>query len=371
MSARVFISYRASDGADKATALARDLDALFGDAQVFLDKDDLPAGSPWRLEIAKALQARPILLVLVTPNYLGAVDAKGARRIEAIDDPARLELGDALAANALVIPVMCDGVTATPAASELPTPFDQLCERTWRRLRAYDWREDLTRLAQDLEAMGVQRRPENEVVASSIPGGLGSGTAPPTDTAARTRRRVALIGVIAAIGSASVGTWLYTRAPKARLISGRWRARIAARGYTTARTAEAVLLNVEQQGANLRVWSGPVDVEQDPDWQNHRDYWKQRTGSDLHHVIYSGDGRMLSEAGEPLDPNENRRADTTALHRVTITLRILVPGAESDPIDGGTFRGTVEEHDQRIRGRLWLNSEHAERVVEIRRDAAP
>ena len=62
MTARVFISYRSSDGADKATALARDLDARFGNAQVFIDKEDLPAGARWRDAIASALQECPILL---------------------------------------------------------------------------------------------------------------------------------------------------------------------------------------------------------------------------------------------------------------------------------------------------------------------
>ena len=57
MTARVFISYRTSDGADKATALARDLDALFGQEQIFLDKDDLPAGSRWRDDLTPAQQA--------------------------------------------------------------------------------------------------------------------------------------------------------------------------------------------------------------------------------------------------------------------------------------------------------------------------
>ncbi|MBV9891108.1 MAG: toll/interleukin-1 receptor domain-containing protein, partial [Rhizobacter sp.] len=92
MTARVFISYRSSDGADKATALARDLDALFGQAQVFLDKDDLPAGCRWRDEIARALSEAPILLVLVTPNYLGAHDDAGRRCIDRADDPVRDEL---------------------------------------------------------------------------------------------------------------------------------------------------------------------------------------------------------------------------------------------------------------------------------------
>ena len=46
--AQLFISYRSSDGRDKATALARDLGALYGDAQVFMDKDDLRAWVQWR-----------------------------------------------------------------------------------------------------------------------------------------------------------------------------------------------------------------------------------------------------------------------------------------------------------------------------------
>src|SRR5436309_9004046 len=102
MTARVFISYRSSDGADKATALARDLDALFGQEQIFLDKDDLPAGSRWRDEIARTLHDSPILLVLVTPNYLGARDSDGKRCIERADDPPRDELETALAAGAQI-----------------------------------------------------------------------------------------------------------------------------------------------------------------------------------------------------------------------------------------------------------------------------
>jgi hypothetical protein len=180
MSARVFISYRTSDGADKATALARDLDALFGEEQIFLDKDDLPAGSRWRDVIARTLEQSPILLVLVTPNYLGARDSQGKRCIERDDDPPRDELQAGLAARAQVIPLMCDGVTAIPAAADLPKPFDQLCERTWRKLRAYDWREDLNRLATDLRALGVvPRTTPGEFGAAPLPlaGDIGASVA--------------------------------------------------------------------------------------------------------------------------------------------------------------------------------------------------
>ncbi len=37
MTARVSIIYQTSDGADKATARSRDLDAMFGQEETFLD----------------------------------------------------------------------------------------------------------------------------------------------------------------------------------------------------------------------------------------------------------------------------------------------------------------------------------------------
>ena len=106
MAARLFISYRTSDGADKATALARDLGRVFGDAMVFLDKDDLAGGSAWRDEIGRAIGRRPVLLLLLTPDLLGARAADDRLRIDDPADPVRRELEVALAAVARVIPVL-------------------------------------------------------------------------------------------------------------------------------------------------------------------------------------------------------------------------------------------------------------------------
>ena len=153
--ARIFISYRTSDGVDKATALARDLGEIFGDAPVFLDKDDLPAGRPWREAVDAAIDERPVLLFLVTPDALGGRDAQGRLRIADANDPVRRELSEALTYDAQVIPLLADGVEKMP--SDLPPPLDALAERTWRRLRAYDWKSDLERLTADLEALGVPR----------------------------------------------------------------------------------------------------------------------------------------------------------------------------------------------------------------------
>ena len=185
MAARLFISYRTADGRDKATALARELGARFGDEQVFLDKDDLRGGSRWRDEIGRTLGAAPVLLLLWTPLLLGETDASGRRRIDDPDDPVRRELAVALESGAHVIPLLCDGVEAPPAGRTLPTPFDRLREFTWRKLRAYDWQSDIERLMADLRALGltpldVRRRRTTRLL-------LGGFAVRPSASAARLR----------------------------------------------------------------------------------------------------------------------------------------------------------------------------------------
>jgi hypothetical protein len=358
MSARVFISYRTSDGADKATALARDLDALFGQDQIFLDKDDLPAGSRWRDVIARTLDASPILLVLVTPNYLGARDDTGTRCIDRPDDPIRDELAAGIAASAQIIPLLCDGVAQTPSAADLPPPFDQLAERTWRRLRAYDWREDLARLSEDLQKLGI--------VSRTTPGALGSGPLPLVGAEAsdgatrpsRARRLALAAGALLVVG-AGVAAWLWEDEKSASL-AGRWRATIGKLGATTARDGEIVAVTVTQTGESVRVASSAVDIEQDPDWKKYREFWRDRFGQPLTRVFYRGEGILQRDAGDaagaPVGPQ-----------RIVLSVRVDSPEG-GEPIDTGALRGTVEPDGQRIRARLWMNSEQGERMVDLRRE---
>ena len=341
---QVFISYRTSDGADKATALARELDTLFGDAQVFLDKDDLPAGSRWRDVIAHTLGARPVLLVLVTPQYLDALDEQGRRRIESPDDPVRNELAAALAADAHIIPVLCDGVAQTPDASALPPPLDQLGERTWRRLRAYDWKQDVARLATDLRALGIEARADAPATAAVRP----AGDAPP---APRRRAVVFGLGGLALLAAAGSGWWWLAQRNTIRL-SGIWTAMIAPRGASTVRNAERLQFRIEHDGDRLRLTSVPVEIDRDPAWATYRKFWRERTGQDLRRVVYRGEGMVRFDPGVP--------------GSIDVSVRIETQRGE-DPIDGGNLQAAVGVAGRRMTGRLWLNSEQAERVVELRR----
>ena len=363
MTARVFISYRSSDGTDKATALARDLDALFGQDQIFLDKEDLPAGSRWRDEIRRALGSAPILLVLVTPNYLGARAADGQRLIDRADDPVRSELEAGVAANAHVIPLLCDGVVQTPGKAELPPPFDQLAERTWRRLRAYDWRQDVGRLAGDLGQLGLVAR-EGATIANAIPS-RPAGLLDPELAAAidrqRSRRPLLVAGALVVAGVAGFAAWRWQE-QRAASLAGTWRARIGARGGTSSRNGEVMMVEVTHEARKVSFKSSAVDVELGREWQNHRDYWKQRHGTDLKQVVYVGEGELREEGDESPASGVPRGP-----RQVIAVVRVEVPGSP-ETIDTGSLRAVIEPDGNRLHGKLFLNGERGERFVDLQRE---
>jgi len=152
-----------------------------------------------------------------------------------------------------------------------------------------------------------------------------------------------------------------------------------------------MLFSLTQKGNNVGL-SSTVGIENDPQWEVVRDAWKERTGGDLRQVIYRGEGEFIDEdegatrpASEPaaasdaasagsakgdMDPARRIVDPTVGMRRVVINVRIAALGTTSatgEKLDDGLFRGIVDLGDQRIHGRLWLESEQAERVVDLRR----
>jgi hypothetical protein len=307
MAARIFISYRSADGADKATALARELGRVFGEAQVFIDKDDLTAGVRWADEVAQALQARPVLLLLVTPGLLALNPATGQRLLDDPQAPVRREITAALAAGAVVVPVLCDGVDALPPG--LPPPLDALGERTWRRLRAYDWAGDLRRIQQDLRALGLQ--PQRRVGP-----------------------RRAVLGGVVLLSALAGGLWWWQR-PPAEPLTGRWQGRIG---------ADDVVLELQRDGETLHLESTPIEIRQRADWAEYRQFWRERGQGELDTVRWRGTGTARAAAGSPL--------------AIDVALTVLsVPG--DVPVDGGNLSATLTP-DGRLQGTRWFNGAQAE-----------
>ncbi len=329
MSERIFISYRTADGADKATALARDLGREFGDAAVFLDKDDLGGGSAWRAEIGRAIDGRPVLLLLVTPQLLAATDGQGRLRIAADDDPVRRELAAAFAVDARIIPLLADGVPEIPDAAALPQPFKRLGELTWRPLRAYDWNRDVERLVADLEALGVPRAP------------VGGQATAPAGPASR-RRWLAALGAIVALAG---GVWWLTRPSAPETLDGRWQA--------TLWQGETVVVVLAGQGDTVTLASEPVNIVDRPDWREYRAFWLERAGSPLEAIMYLGEGRRIAHPGVPV--------------ALDIALRVMPSPAVGPAIDGGNLSLQLAADGRTLRGRIWLNGAQAEQPAVLSR----
>lgn len=329
MPSRIFISYRTSDGADKATALARELNAIFGDEQVFLDKEDLTAGLPWRDAISATLDARPILLLLITPQLLGP-------RLRDADDPVRHEVAAALEFGAHVIALLADGVERLPAADEWPAAMHPLAERTWRRLRAYDWRADVDRLVADLQALGIER------VAAPAP-------------LRRRRLQIALGCGALALAAGGAFAWLRSVQPAdAAALGGTWRLQVAAPANDSGSRLEAVQLHLTQLGEDVKLHSEPIDITRDPAWTGFAQQWSQRFDHKLEHVVWRGSGRTVRAPG---------RVPT-----LEVALRVETP-AGSEPIETGSLFAELSSDGKRMSGRLWMNGEQAERSLEMARES--
>jgi len=177
------------------------------------------------------------------------------------------------------------------------------------------------------------------------------------------RRAVAAIGAVVLAGGGFVAwRWQEGRRRQGPNLAGRWRASVGKRGAATARDGEIVIFMIAQDGTKLRVASSAVDIERDPDWTNYRDFWKQRTGTPLTRVFYRGEGLIRGEEDDVV------AADAPpGPQRILVSVRVDPPEG-GEPIDTGALRGAIDPDGNRIRGRLWLNSEQTERVVDLRRE---
>ena len=342
MTARIFISYRTSDGMDKATALARDLGERFGDEQVFLDKDDLRGGSSWRDEVQRAIGAKPVLLLLLTPQLFSATDRNGALRIADPNDPVRREFSAALDAGADVLPLCCDGVDSPP--TDLPPPFDRIGDYTWRKLRAYDWKNDLDRLVGDLAAQGI-----GPAVGAASATSASSGATTARTTPARRLALFALGGAGLAVAS-GLGWWGWRAlnptddAMTVTGLPGTWLATVDA--------DPPFALTLQRQENELTLTSGPVPIDNREGWASYRDSWRRLTGSELPNIVYRGQGTAIADPGAPL---------------VIDLAWKLYNGAGDTMIDSGNLHATAAADGRSLGGELWSNGAQAKRAIVLRR----
>src|SRR3954469_10847221 len=123
---KVFLSYRRTDGA----VVKRLYDALMarlGSGHVFMDCQSILLGEDWRRALERALAECDVLVVVIGPDWVSAVDDAGRRRLEQEEDYVRLEIEEALRRNLRVIPVLIQGA-AMPHPQQLPAGLQSLAD---------------------------------------------------------------------------------------------------------------------------------------------------------------------------------------------------------------------------------------------------
>ena len=152
----IFISYRRSDAIAWAGRLHDSLEKHFPGVSIFMDIEAIPPGVKFASYIREAVGSCEVLLVLIGPNWLSAVDSEGDRRLENPEDFVALEIVAALDRDVRIIPTLV-GETSMPSRQTLPDRLRPLCDFNNFVIADRSWKDDCARLAKHIE--GVVTRP--------------------------------------------------------------------------------------------------------------------------------------------------------------------------------------------------------------------
>jgi hypothetical protein len=121
---KIFLSYRRGDTQHFTGRLAEMLRHTRGITEIFLDVDSIGAGENFEDRIRAALAQSTVCLVIIGPDWLGAVPG-GVPRIMGERDFVRLEVRAVLGSRCRILPVLADGATM-PSPEQLPPELQPL-----------------------------------------------------------------------------------------------------------------------------------------------------------------------------------------------------------------------------------------------------
>lgn len=149
MADKIFINYRRSNSFGNAGRLRDRLAQTFGQRNVFMDVDSIPAGVDFVADLNSQVAACNVFLVVIGPNWLKATDESGARRLDEPGDIVTTEIATALARDThkvSVIPVLVDDARM-PSAEQLPASIGPLAQRNAVEVRNAQFGQDVETLA--------------------------------------------------------------------------------------------------------------------------------------------------------------------------------------------------------------------------------
>ncbi len=164
---RVFISYRRHDSKYQAREMHRAFAEAVGRENVFMDIDSIPPGANFKKILKGWVDECEVLLALIGPGWIDAADAAtGARRLDNPSDFVRIEIGEALARDIPVVPVLLDGAPL-PRIDQLPPDLAELCDRQAELVEYGTFDPDVARLIRKLR-LGASYRPGRKLRTQSL-----------------------------------------------------------------------------------------------------------------------------------------------------------------------------------------------------------
>jgi hypothetical protein len=149
----IFISYRREDSGDRVGRIYDRLSGHFSKTAVFMDVDSIPLGVDFRSHIERFVGHCNVILAVIGPKWISAVDKEGNSRLHNPQDHVRLELEAALNRGIPVIPLLVGG-TLMPDESYLPPSLKQLSYRNGISVRFTDpdFNYDINRLIEGINS---------------------------------------------------------------------------------------------------------------------------------------------------------------------------------------------------------------------------
>ena len=131
-----------------------------------MDVDSLRPGEDWVEAVEGGVTSCDVLLAIIGPTWVGAVDSDGGLRLSQELDRVRLEIEAALRNNKPVIPVLVEGATM-PTADQLPDSLKPLLRRHAIRISHPTFESDLGALVRALRTIDRARQPKAEPGAAA------------------------------------------------------------------------------------------------------------------------------------------------------------------------------------------------------------
>lgn len=214
---KIVISYRRSDSDVFAGRIRDRLAARFGEDSIFIDVDNIPFGTDFRVHIQGELAKADAILVVVGHKWLGA--GKGIHaRIMDDTDPVRIEVEAALGKGIPIIPVLV-GNTVMPKVEQLPESLKKFAFINAATVATgRDFHRDLDRVIGTLDKiLGLPLDAEAHAATTSTAVSSGSGAIQPRSSfldANRPRHpskalTVAIAGIVALVAVFGSGWWLW------------------------------------------------------------------------------------------------------------------------------------------------------------------